>query len=765
MPPKFNEQQEEVLQAVVIADSFNERFMPITLDRPRCLLPLVNTPLIEYTLEFLAISKVQEVILFIRSHADQIKQYIGGSRWSKPTSPMHIQVVLAPPECASVGDALREIDSRSLLRGDFVLVAGDVVSNMNLEKALTKHRERRQKDKNSIMTMVLKKASPSHRSRERCESAVFAIDTATQECLSYVPVDSEVHQTHVEMALEAVKDSREVAIRFDLLDCQIDICSLQVLALFTENFDYQDIRRDFVRGVLTSDILGMRIHCHILRDEYAARVRSPRLYGAVSRDLVARWAFPIVPEAAASWLEETSNVDFTPGLAAVVSVGSPASTVPAPIASNMAGSVTSVSSHVASSPSLSAKLALAGGVEYRRGYRYLGPGVILAHSVQLEDYSVLGAGSTVGDHSRISASVIGARCQIGANVVIERCFIWDGCRIESGCSLTDCIVADGCVLEMGTTLQRGCLLSSNVRVGPKITIPAGTRVAKLGDHLEAMKTLTIGSYGSQQDVAMADSYILSQDSTRLLGANSDGFVWQGDVETTDDRECQLEVPQMVDELVREERLRAFSLGAEMPKLSTMKSIDSSSEDDDDDDVSDEGDGESLYVSEVQPHAKFIREAIETVKNSIQSGHTLDNAALELNGLKFASNATFPQCQRAIIEALFLESTALTPLFTQWGPLLARFCHGHAEQVGLIQFIRDHCEAHSQYSRYFTQVIPLLYKVDVLEQEAICEWYAAEATQHGPDSLYCRQIKSFVTWLEEESDDGGEEEDSEDEEDE
>ncbi len=67
---------EKILQAIVLADTFNERFMPLTLDRPRCLLPLVNVPIIEYTFEFLAISGVQEVILFCRSHADQIKQYM-----------------------------------------------------------------------------------------------------------------------------------------------------------------------------------------------------------------------------------------------------------------------------------------------------------------------------------------------------------------------------------------------------------------------------------------------------------------------------------------------------------------------------------------------------------------------------------------------------------------------------------------------------------------------------------------------------------------
>ncbi len=50
-----------VLQAVVLADSFTQRFRPISVERPKVLLPLVNVPMLEYTLEWLATNKVQEV--------------------------------------------------------------------------------------------------------------------------------------------------------------------------------------------------------------------------------------------------------------------------------------------------------------------------------------------------------------------------------------------------------------------------------------------------------------------------------------------------------------------------------------------------------------------------------------------------------------------------------------------------------------------------------------------------------------------------------
>ena len=42
----------------------------------KALLPLVNLPLIDYTLEFLCNAGIQQVIVFCCIHADQIKRHI-----------------------------------------------------------------------------------------------------------------------------------------------------------------------------------------------------------------------------------------------------------------------------------------------------------------------------------------------------------------------------------------------------------------------------------------------------------------------------------------------------------------------------------------------------------------------------------------------------------------------------------------------------------------------------------------------------------------
>jgi translation initiation factor eIF-2B subunit epsilon len=53
MGPKVDLRGEDLVQAVVVADSFSSAFAPLTQTAPACLLPLSGRPLIEYTLEVL----------------------------------------------------------------------------------------------------------------------------------------------------------------------------------------------------------------------------------------------------------------------------------------------------------------------------------------------------------------------------------------------------------------------------------------------------------------------------------------------------------------------------------------------------------------------------------------------------------------------------------------------------------------------------------------------------------------------------------------
>lgn len=48
--------------------------------------------------------------------------------------------MVSTEEATCVGGVLRDLDSKSLLHSDFVLVFGDLVTNMKLDQALHEHR-------------------------------------------------------------------------------------------------------------------------------------------------------------------------------------------------------------------------------------------------------------------------------------------------------------------------------------------------------------------------------------------------------------------------------------------------------------------------------------------------------------------------------------------------------------------------------------------------------------------------------------------------
>jgi translation initiation factor eIF-2B subunit epsilon len=112
----------------------------------------------------------------------------------------------------------------------------------------------------------------------------------------------------VSIPLELYKEHHNVVFTDQMMDCQIDICSPEVLVKFSDNFDYQDIRRDMIINEVTNYELGGHIYSWTIRGEYAARVHDPRTYHAVCEDIIRRWLFPIVPESNFSFSQRTNYV-------------------------------------------------------------------------------------------------------------------------------------------------------------------------------------------------------------------------------------------------------------------------------------------------------------------------------------------------------------------------------------------------------------------------------------------------------------------------
>ena len=65
----------------------------------------------------------------------QVKSYLS----SLPPSALNV-VCLTHEDCRTFGDAMRDLDAKAVLRGDFVLVRGDTVANVDLKEVIQEHK-------------------------------------------------------------------------------------------------------------------------------------------------------------------------------------------------------------------------------------------------------------------------------------------------------------------------------------------------------------------------------------------------------------------------------------------------------------------------------------------------------------------------------------------------------------------------------------------------------------------------------------------------
>ena len=118
---------------------------PLTIETPMSLVRLVHAPMIEYTLEWLASSKiVDEIIVLTTNNAEQLEAYMDHSSWVNSKHPK-LSLMVAK-DCKTVGDALRTLDQKEVIKGDFILTAADVVTNMDLAPAFEAVRDKEEEE-------------------------------------------------------------------------------------------------------------------------------------------------------------------------------------------------------------------------------------------------------------------------------------------------------------------------------------------------------------------------------------------------------------------------------------------------------------------------------------------------------------------------------------------------------------------------------------------------------------------------------------------
>lgn len=124
------------MQAVLIAGGFGTRLRPLTLTRPKHLLPIANRPHLHHVFDLLQRHGMDEVILSTSYLADSFEDAIRAAR----SMGMHIEVAHEEDPLGTAG-ALKNA-ARFLADETFFAFNGDVLTDLDLTDVLVWHRSR-----------------------------------------------------------------------------------------------------------------------------------------------------------------------------------------------------------------------------------------------------------------------------------------------------------------------------------------------------------------------------------------------------------------------------------------------------------------------------------------------------------------------------------------------------------------------------------------------------------------------------------------------
>lgn len=122
------------MQAVIIAGGLGKRLRPLTLTRPKALVPLVNKPQVVHILEALP-PPCEEAILAVNYRFAQVRDFFREHEFRVPVR------VIDEPTPLGTGGALRNVER--LLHGPFAVYNGDVVDSIDFDDLVRAHRKGR----------------------------------------------------------------------------------------------------------------------------------------------------------------------------------------------------------------------------------------------------------------------------------------------------------------------------------------------------------------------------------------------------------------------------------------------------------------------------------------------------------------------------------------------------------------------------------------------------------------------------------------------
>lgn len=135
------------MKAMILAAGLGTRLAPFTNTHPKVLYPVDRFTLLEITIRFLKKHGVDEFIINVHHHAEQVVEYLEANKGFG----LKYAISDESEELMNSGGGL--VKARDFFEGeeDFILTASDVLTDLNLSSMIEKH-----KQENALVSLAVK---------------------------------------------------------------------------------------------------------------------------------------------------------------------------------------------------------------------------------------------------------------------------------------------------------------------------------------------------------------------------------------------------------------------------------------------------------------------------------------------------------------------------------------------------------------------------------------------------------------------------------
>jgi NDP-sugar pyrophosphorylase family protein len=423
----------EPRRAIIVASDHVEFFAPLCDAIPTILLPVATVPVLEYMLETISASGVEETLVFVPTPESDVRpaywarhpltKYVASSRWADSDDPRNMKVLVhEEPGVVSAGDVLRWVDEHVRINKSFLFFDGPVVSNANFAAALRHHDLLAQLEDTVSLTPVLSRIGRSGVTAGE-KAMVILRDTTTSLVLGI----EFAGEASAPVSVNLFKRAPRIHAHYDLDLTRAYVVGPQWVSFATELWDMHTMPALVASALGATELYNRQVGSYVLPPtELTLPVRSLAAYRSLNTLAARRWFAP-----------------FDPCSNALTNAGFPTRFAPAA----------------------------------HRSCRE--PRADVSRAARISD-SVLGESAVIAERADVSGSTIGRHASIGPGAVVVDCVLLEGAVVGANSKLHGVVVGPNAVVREGAIIAPGSVLLPAVAIPAESIIPPGRFVCPPG---------------------------------------------------------------------------------------------------------------------------------------------------------------------------------------------------------------------------------------------------------------------------------------------